>query len=101
MQIDFKNYTLEDIFKLIVDIKDIRQQIRKELIKRLRKVKCLDNREKNFIVLHWGFWKTYEEIAKKFNVSKERVRQMEDKIFRKLEEEQYLKDFNKDDLTKY
>ena len=42
----------------------------------------LDDRRRSIMILHYKHGKTYKDIAEKFNLSTERIRQLRDKAFR-------------------
>ena len=48
---------------------------------------CRDEKEKNIILKRFGFYEnpqTLEEVAKEYNVTRERIRQIESKVLRKI-----------------
>ncbi len=73
------------------------EKIEKDIIKENLNIifNMLDNREKEIIKMrYWIDWKKYtlEEIWKKFNITRERVRQIEEKILTKLKYQSWLRE---------
>jgi len=84
----------EAIDLLSIEEKSIEDKIILEsVIERLKKiiVSSLTERERDIIVMRYGLdgkgKRTLQEIGKKYNISKERVRQIENEIKKKLKEE--------------
>ena len=74
----------DKIDRLHVEIKRVRDT-KKEIEKEIKKSKVLDKKEKEIMLLRCVEIMTFEETAKNFGVTRERIRQIETKCFDKLD----------------
>ena len=83
----------DDPLEDVIYLKDL-----KEKIDVLFESAKLTDKEKDVIILRFGLdnlgCRTLEEVGKKHNVTRERIRQIEAKALRKLKKSQYVKGFN-------
>jgi RNA polymerase primary sigma factor len=81
---------IEDV-KVATPMEEATQRLLKEQINAV--LQNLSERERQIIVLRFGLndghYRTLEEVAKEFNITRERIRQIEAKILRKLRHSRY------------
>ena len=83
----------DDPLEDVIYLKDLKEKI-DEIFESAK----LTDKEKDVIILRFGLdnlgCRTLEEVGKKHNVTRERIRQIEAKALRKLKKSQYVKGFN-------